>query len=103
MTTKQEVVIQGDCVTSKRGHHKLSYYEQNSSKYNLGQIWFIAIDGDPILKQQDLVLSMFLIFVKFGNLFKCSGKTSVAMIYTRILFKKVVKESYKIHQRYRKG
>ena len=38
MTSKQEVVIQGGCVTSKRGHHKLSYYEQNSSKYNFGKI-----------------------------------------------------------------
>ena len=28
MTSKQEVVIQGGCVTSKRGHHKLSFYEQ---------------------------------------------------------------------------
>ena len=62
MTSKQEVVIQGGCVTSKRGHHKLSYYEQNSSKYNFGQIIFIAIYGDPILKWHDLVLSMFLIF-----------------------------------------
>ena len=62
MTSKQEVVIPGGCVTSKRGYHKLSYYEQNSSKYNFGQIKFIAIYGDPILKRQDPVLSMFLMF-----------------------------------------
>ena len=62
MTSKQGVMIAGVCVTSKRGHYKLSYHEQNSSKYNFGQIRFIATDGDPILKQQDPVLSMFLIF-----------------------------------------